>query len=93
MSATPFGYIEDAKFVKWRELSVRLEVPAKMSSRFGALAGASVSLSGRNLHTWTKYRGLDPEIAETGGSAGYSQGEFNTQPPTRAYTIRFDLKH
>jgi hypothetical protein len=56
------------------------------------LNGASVTFSGRNLHTWTKYRGLDPEIAETGGGAGFSQGEFNTQPPLRFFTLRFDFK-
>ena len=93
ISATPYGYIEDATFMKWRELSVRLEVPASWGSRFGMLVGSSVSLSGRNLHTWTKYRGLDPEIAESGGSGNFNQSEFNTQPPTRAFTIRFDVKH
>ncbi|MHB1310804.1 MAG: SusC/RagA family TonB-linked outer membrane protein [Gemmatimonadaceae bacterium] len=92
-SATPYGYIEDATFMKWRELSVRLEVPASWGNRFGMLVGSSVSVSGRNLHTWTKYRGLDPEIAESGGRGNYNQSEFNTQPPTRAFTLRFDVKH
>lgn len=93
LSATPYGYIEDATFVKWRELSVRLEAPAKFSSRWPVLNGSSVSVSGRNLHTWTKYRGLDPEIAESGGGGNFNQNEFNTQPPTRVFTLRFDIKH
>ena len=95
LSATPYGYIEDARFVKWRELSVRLQVPASIGNRSRLLNGASVTLSGRNLHTWTKYTGLDPEIAETGGTGGnggFSQGEFNTQPPVRFFTLRFDFK-
>ena len=89
---TPYGYIQDAKFVKWRELSVRFQVPASIGDRLHLLNGAAVTLSGRNLHTWTKYTGLDPEIAETGGGAGFSQGEFNTQPPVRTFTLRFDFK-
>ena len=92
IGATPYGYIEDATFVKWRELSVRFQVPASIGNRSRLLNGASVSVSGRNLHTWTKYTGLDPEIAETGGGAGFSQGEFNTQPPVRFFTLRFDFK-
>lgn len=95
MSATPFGYIEDARFVKWRELSVRFEVPSSVGNRSRILNGASVSISGRNLKTWTNYTGVDPEIAETGGTGGaggFSQGEFNTQPPVRTFTIRFDFK-
>ena len=89
--ATPYGYIEDASFVKWRELSVRLGVPESFGNRFSMLKGAAVSFSGRNLHTWTDYTGLDPEINEGGGNA-FNQGEFNTQPPTRTFTVRLDFK-
>ncbi len=89
--ATPYGYIEDAGFVKWRELSVRLGVPEKMSSRLSVLKGAAITLSGRNLHTWTDYTGLDPEINESGGN-NFTQGEFNTQPPVRTFMLRFDFK-
>jgi TonB-dependent starch-binding outer membrane protein SusC len=92
MGATPFGYIEDATFVKWRELSIRFQVPQFIANKSALLNGASVSLSGRNLKTWTNYTGLDPEIAETGGAGAFSQGEFNTQPPTRSFTLRFDFK-
>lgn len=92
LSATPFGYIEDATFVKWRELSLRFGVPESMGARFPALSGASISLSGRNLKTWTDYSGFDPEINETGGGATFIQGEFNTQPPVRVYSVRFDFQ-
>jgi TonB-dependent starch-binding outer membrane protein SusC len=92
ISATPYGYIEDGRFVKWRELSVRFNVPESLGSRTRLLNGAAISLSGRNLHTWTKYSGLDPEIAETGGAGNFNQGEFNTQPPVRTFTVRFDFK-
>ncbi len=88
---TPYGYIEDASFVKWRELSIRFGVPEGMGARVGALRGASITLSGRNLKTWTDYTGLDPEINESGGSA-FNQGEFNTQPPVRVFSMRLDFK-
>ena len=92
ISATPYGYIEDADFVKWRELSFRFGVPEAMGARFRALRGAAISISGRNLKTWTDYSGLDPEINETGGGANFTQGEFNTQPPVRVWSLRFDFK-
>lgn len=91
ISATPYGYIEDASFIKWREASVRLGVPDALSSRMRALRGASVTFSGRNLATWTNYTGLDPEINEGGGGANFSQNEFNTQGPVRVYSVRFDF--
>ncbi len=92
MGGTPYGYIEDGTFVKWRELTLRLGVPESVSSRFGALRGAALSLAGRNLGTWTDYTGLDPEINETGGGSNFTQGEFNTQPPVRTFTLRFDFR-
>jgi len=55
--------VEDASFVKLRELSI--------SYRIGKLQGVgdwSVSLIGRNLKTWTKYDGFDPEVGNTGGN-------------------------
>lgn len=89
--ATPYGYMEDATFTKWRELSVRFGVPEGVGSRLGVLRGAAITLSGRNLKTWTDYTGLDPEINEGGGNA-FTQAEFNTQPPVRTFSLRLDLK-
>ena len=71
---------------------MRLGVPESVSARVGVLKGAAVSLSGRNLKTWTDYTGLDPEINETGGGSNFTQGEFNTQPPVRVWALRFDFK-
>ncbi len=91
--ATPSGYIEDARFVKWRELTVRYDVPQGIASRyFRVRNGLSFSVSGRNLRTWTPYTGLDPEINESGGGANYNQNEFNTQPPIRTVTFRIDVQ-
>lgn len=86
------GYLEDADFIKWRELSVGLGVPPTISRNARFLEGATLTLSGRNLKTWTDYTGLDPEINESGGDANFTQGEFNTQPPLRYITVRLDLR-
>jgi hypothetical protein len=90
--ATPAGYIEDAKFVRWRELTLRAEVPTTYAARYLRVRnGLSFSVSGRNLRTWTNYTGLDPEINTSGGGANFNQSEFNTQPPVRTVTFRVDL--
>lgn len=91
--ATPSGYIEDARFVKWRELTVRYDIPQSIASRyFRVRNGLSFSVSGRNLKTWTPYTGVDPEINESGGGALFSQDEFNTQPQVRVITFRIDVQ-
>ncbi len=84
---TRAGYVKPADFVKWREMSVTLGMPEGASLRL--LRGASVTLAGRNLRTWTDYTGLDPEVSEAQG--GFSQNEFNTAPPNRYYTARLNF--
>jgi TonB-dependent starch-binding outer membrane protein SusC len=86
-----FGYIEKADFIKWREASLTLNVPQSLSAMAPMLQGASITLSGRNLATWTDYTGIDPELNEGGGSSNFNSGEFNTQPPLRYYTLRFNF--
>jgi hypothetical protein len=88
---TVSGYIEKADFIKWREVSVTLGVPQRLVRAASMLRGASLTVSGRNLATWTDYTGLDPEINETGGGSNFSQGEFNTQPPLRYVILRVNF--
>jgi TonB-linked SusC/RagA family outer membrane protein len=58
-------FVEDAGFVKLRELSLKYRLGALGPlTRFGA-SDVSLSLVGRNLLTWTDYKGYDPEV---GGS-------------------------
>lgn len=84
-------YIEDADFVKWRELAVTLTAPPGLARRLRGIAGASLTLAGRNLKTWTDFSGLDPEINESGGNTSFNQNEFNTQPPVRTLSVRLNL--
>jgi len=53
-------FIEDGSFVRLREVSVSYTLPDSWGQRFGA-GRTHFTLSGRNLHTWTNYSGLDPE--------------------------------
>ncbi len=82
------GYIEDASFVKWRELALTVGLPGDLAQRIGA-QGLSLTLAGRNLATWTRYTGLDPEV-NFAGQANFTTGEFATLPPNRYLTLRVD---
>ncbi len=52
--------IRDAGFAKLRELSANMALPSAWARVLGARSG-SVTVAGRNLHTWTNWTGLDPE--------------------------------
>jgi TonB-linked SusC/RagA family outer membrane protein len=83
-------FIEDASFVKLREISVAytFDLPWIRSSL--GMSSVGVRLSGRNLHTWTKYRGIDPEFNLEG--AGLVQGvDWFNNPQTRSIVATVTL--
>ena len=83
---TDAGYIEDATFTKLRELAFSMKAPDSWVSAFGG-HNMELTVAGRNLHTWTKYTGFDPEINSTPG-ANFGTSDFLTLPPTRNWTVR-----
>ena len=78
--------VEDASYVKLREFSVNYH--------FGALGGRGdwkLGFVGRNLHTWTKYRGFDPESGNTTGplnSSALTPVAGYRFPNLRTYTFQ-----
>ena len=86
---TQAGYMEDADFVKFRELSLTYDAPANWATRIGA-SSLSFTIAGRNLATWTKYKGLDPELNEAGQN-NFTTADFLTQPPVRYWIGRINV--
>jgi len=52
--------VQPASFAKLREISASWQVPASWTRAIGASA-ASITVSGRNLFTWSDWTSLDPE--------------------------------
>jgi TonB-dependent SusC/RagA subfamily outer membrane receptor len=84
-----WGYLEDASFTKLRELSLTFMAPDTWAQRF-RLDGVSLTLSGRNLATWTNYTGLDPEV-NFAGQNNFTTADFQSQPPVRHWTARVNV--
>jgi len=88
-------FVEDASYKKLREASIGF--------RIGKIPGVTgdwtASIVGRNLKTWTKYKGFDPEVgfgavSGTGGSGANSSGSALINavdafqfPNTRTFTF------
>jgi hypothetical protein len=76
-------YVEDGSYVKLRELSVSYALPTALVRRARA-AGATITLAGRNLKTWTNYTGWDPET-NAGAQSSLVRGfAFATAPIPRS---------
>lgn len=86
--ATAAGYIEDASFMKLRELTFTYSAPESWARALRATR-LNFTLAGRNLATWTDYTGIDPEL--NGNGASDTQIDFLTQPPLTFWTFKVNL--
>lgn len=80
-------YIEDASFMKLRELSVSYTVPKKVAAQMGPLKTLTVSATGRNLLTFTNYSGLDPEVSNFGNQPIGRNYDVGPYPPSRSFWL------
>jgi TonB-linked SusC/RagA family outer membrane protein len=82
------GYIEDASFIRFREVSLTWNAPESFAARLFRGRSFQVSVAARNLGFITDYTGLDPE-------SNYGQGDtpadFLTQPPPSYVTLRLNV--
>ena len=82
--------VEDGSYVKLREFN--------LSYRLGPIAGNgdwTLALLGRNLLTWTKYTGLDPEVGVSGGPSGsgfVNQIDAFAFPTLRTFTFAISTR-
>jgi TonB-linked SusC/RagA family outer membrane protein len=86
-------YLEGASYAKLRELTVSYAMPVSWFHWLGGgrVSGATLALSGRNLFTWTKYPGLDPEVNFVGTTQVQRGQDVTPYPPSRSYFLSFDL--
>jgi TonB-linked SusC/RagA family outer membrane protein len=85
-------FVEDGSYVKLRELSVSYTLGDRLM-RVGGLNrfanGVKVALIGRNLYTWTKYTGFDPDVT-AGGDFNFRVDGFR-YPNFRTLTGQVEL--
>lgn len=81
--------IEDASFVRIRQLSLGYELPKKWLNR-AHFNNVSLTVFTNNPVLWTKYKGVDPETSLAGPSNGQGLDYFNN-PGTKSYGIRLNV--
>jgi len=83
--------LEPGDYTRWREFSVTTTVPIRIVSWL-KLGSLQVSIHGRNLALWSKYKGPDPESQPGSGITGlFSSGGAFGVPFPRTWSIRFDV--
>lgn len=78
-------YVEDATFLKVREIALSYNLPDDLVGMAGPMDNARVSISGRNLLTFTTYSGLDPEVSNFGAQTIARNIDVAPFPPSRSF--------
>lgn len=96
VAACPFtgyddGCLEDGSYVKLRELSFAYTFDQPWVGRTLGMSTVDLRISGRNLKTWTDYKGLDPETSVGGPFEKVSGSDYFNLPLTRSVVISLTL--
>jgi TonB-linked SusC/RagA family outer membrane protein len=88
----PESYVQDAGYIKLREIGLRYNVPqAFLEKTFGAsLRNLQFGISASNMWLWTKYDGYDPEASAQGVQAINNAVSIAPYPSSRK--VLFNLK-
>ena len=83
------SFLENAGFVKLREISVSYTIPAKLTQSIfsGVARDVRLEVSGRNLKTWTPYSGYDPEVSNFSNQQVGRFQDVTPYPPSRSIFV------
>jgi TonB-linked SusC/RagA family outer membrane protein len=83
-------FIEDGSFAKIKNLVIGYTLPASLLKK-AKLSQLRFYVQAKNLHTFTKYSGFDPEISD--GSGFLNTGvDLGLYPQSRTFAIGLDIK-
>lgn len=82
-------HVEDGSYVKIRELAFSYDMTEVFKRYF---QGVSLSLVGRNLHSFDNYTGFDPETNAGGTNDRVRGDDFGNVPIPRTYQLRLNFK-
>jgi TonB-linked SusC/RagA family outer membrane protein len=83
--------IEDAGYVKLREVSIGYTFDSPWVSRSLGMGSIELRLAGRNLKTWTRYTGLDPETTVGGSTSRVGGTDYFNLPLTRSFVVTVNV--
>jgi len=85
------AYLESATFVKLREITLAYELPTGLTTRvWSGMRKVRLSVSARNLLTFTPYSGFDPEVSNFGNQPIFRNIEVAPYPASRSFWTSID---
>ena len=75
--------LENASFMRLKNLTVGYRLPQEMLKKQSFLTSAKIYFAGRNLVTFTKFRGIDPEVNQNAA--------FGVNPNTKQVSVGIEI--
>ncbi|MDP3445384.1 MAG: hypothetical protein Q8T08_21205, partial [Ignavibacteria bacterium] len=85
-STVSSSYVEDGSFLRLRSAQLTYTLPKLFISTL-KIVNAQLFVSGENLLTFTKYKGYDPEVGNTGSSNLSSGIEMEIYPQAKSFHL------
>ncbi len=84
------AYVEDGSYIRLQNISLSYTLPRKWVKKV-KLQNVKVYMNLQNVHTWTKYSGLDPEVGSMQGNALLNGVDYSRYPSPRVYTFGLNI--
>lgn len=89
-NATKDYYLEDASFMRLRNVSLGFDLARLVKIKH--LNKCQLVFTGRNILTFTKYTGYDPEISSGSPNSSFDRGvDHSTLPNTKSYQVGLNI--
>ncbi len=82
--------VEDASYIRLQNISIGYTFPRNWMRKI-YLQNLRVYFSAQNVHTWTKYKCLDPEVGAMYGDALMTGVDYGRYPSPRIYTFGLNV--
>ena len=84
---TSSRWLEPGAYTRLQEITLGFRIPTSLA-RSAGMQNSRLYVSGRNLHTWTKFKGYNPDVNSNGSGSNTSLGtEFYSYPLARVWQI------
>jgi Outer membrane cobalamin receptor protein len=83
-------YLDDGSFIRLKSASLAYNLPSSITRKAG-ISNVRVYVSGTNLITLTKYRGLDPEVSSQSSNQNTAGYDWATAPQPRTITTGINV--
>lgn len=87
---TSSRFVEDGSYIRLKNVSFGYDLPSVLNDKL-KFSSARIYISGQNLLTYTKYSGVDPEVAFNSSNTNLGL-DFGSYPNTISWTIGLNLR-